>query len=356
MLMECGWRLPEMRVIPPTCHASAHFRRQDDLAASIQRRASGLAAGFCAKLDLGPVAAMSTSPGAPFTQPLGQEILDKILSDVPNVILYHYTTQKGLLGIIKDKEIWATHHQCLHDTEEFIHAKGLFRSEIAKGAHADPLLEAMQHTLEGEGFEGVNLYVASLSADPDSLAQWRAYGGPTSGFSLGFGTDGIVLPSPFILARCIYKEDEQIERIRALVAEILGRLHQLPSEITADSRSVKPYIDLFTRSILHGFALTIKHPKFDTEKEWRIISFGAEMDDPPDTGEAPLDFREGKSTLVPYRRVRLRNDKDRFPLTDVVVGPSPSPEQSVRSVRSLLASHGLANCDLRRSDVPYRNW
>lgn len=55
-------------------------------------------------------------------------------------------------------------------------------------------------------FENVNLYVASLSEDPDSLAQWRAYGGPGSGFSLGLRTHGIVLPSEFRLVPCIYED------------------------------------------------------------------------------------------------------------------------------------------------------
>ena len=103
-------------------------------------------------------------------------VLNAALDEAPDKPLYHYTDQNGLLGIIKSKEIWATHHQCLNDAQEFVHAKELFRGEIAMGAPADPLLAQMLHTLNGEGFEGVNLFVASLSEDPDSLAQWRAYG------------------------------------------------------------------------------------------------------------------------------------------------------------------------------------
>jgi hypothetical protein len=60
--------------------------------------------------------------------------------------------------------------------------------------------------------------------------------------------------------------------------------------------------------------------------------------------------------LIPYRRVPLRNATNRLPLTEVVVGPNPNPEQSVRSVSSLLKSHYLANSKTRMSEVPYRNW
>src|SRR4051794_36310956 len=34
-------------------------------------------------------------------------------------ILYHYTTQKGLLGIVESAEIWATDVQYLNDASEF---------------------------------------------------------------------------------------------------------------------------------------------------------------------------------------------------------------------------------------------
>jgi hypothetical protein len=58
-------------------------------------------------------------------------------SDTPTHPLYHYTTQKGLLGIVKEREIWATHHQYLNDTQEFLHAQALFRDEIEKRLNSE---------------------------------------------------------------------------------------------------------------------------------------------------------------------------------------------------------------------------
>lgn len=46
----------------------------------------------------------------------------EILNRTPPAILYRYTTQRGLLGIISSKEIWATHTQYLNDAREFRHA------------------------------------------------------------------------------------------------------------------------------------------------------------------------------------------------------------------------------------------
>ena len=44
--------------------------------------------------------------------------------------LYHYTSQKGLLGILKDQKIWATHVQYLNDSTEFHFAIDLARSVL----------------------------------------------------------------------------------------------------------------------------------------------------------------------------------------------------------------------------------
>lgn len=96
---------------------------------------------------------MGTPAETTFPTLPSQTILDGILSRTPQPgTLYHYTNQKGLLGIIGSRRIWATHHQCLNDAKEFIHAKGIFRREIARRGDADPLLGEMLRQSDGEGF------------------------------------------------------------------------------------------------------------------------------------------------------------------------------------------------------------
>lgn len=84
-----------------------------------------------------------------------REVLNSVLSETPPEILYHYTDQTGLLGIIQSREIWATHHQCLNDTQEFLHAKALVRNEIDKlrgssNSDCGLLLDAMRSALDGQ--------------------------------------------------------------------------------------------------------------------------------------------------------------------------------------------------------------
>lgn len=292
------------------------------------------------------------------------DILNSVLRDRPTGPLYHYTTQEGLLGIVQSKKIWATHHQCLNDTQEFLHVKDLVRKELderCKTANSDSvsLLKAMRSMLDGPGNEDVNLYVASFSEDGgDSLSQWRAYSGQASGFALGFRGDQLDLPKEFTIMRCIYKPDRQYEVVKAIVAEALERaLAQMPAVGPSNAKTAAETL-LRSLLLLHRFALMLKHEKFKEEREWRIVS-PVRMDLAPlypVAEETELAFRQGKSMLIPYRCVPLKDDKGNFPLTDVVVGPNPDRGQSYRSVRSLLNSARLVGVEVRSSDVPYRNW
>jgi hypothetical protein len=63
---------------------------------------------------------------------LKHAILNDVFSCKPKNPLYHYTTQTGLLGIIKDRQIWATHTQYLNDRREFLHAVDLVRGEVQR--------------------------------------------------------------------------------------------------------------------------------------------------------------------------------------------------------------------------------
>lgn len=286
-----------------------------------------------------------------------QVVLNSVLSKTPPAHpLYHYTTQLGLLGIVQGKDIWATHHQCLNDRQEYLHAKELVRGEIEKRLttakpNERPVLEGMLSALDLPGNEDVNLYVASFSEESDSLSQWRAYGAATSGFALGFRCNRLVLPDGFNLVRCVYDPPKQYKIVGAIVSEVLKR--SLPPALFSVA-------SVHLRLVLHTLALTLKHPKFEEEKEWRIIS-PVLMDFAPAfpikvKEETKLAFRLGKSVLTPYRSIPLKDDKSNFPLIEIVVGPNPSPQQAHRSVQSLLNSEGLKAVAMRDSDVPYRNW
>lgn len=136
-------------------------------------------------------------------------ILNDVLSYRPNKPLYHYTKQSGLLGIIGEKQIWATHSQYLNDRREYKHALDLVCEEINRldattDHHSRSFLQGMKDGISG--IESMNVCVCSFSEERDSLSQWRAYGSGTSGFAIGLPGDLIVAATEklqWYLAPCI---------------------------------------------------------------------------------------------------------------------------------------------------------
>ncbi len=117
-----------------------------------------------------------------WAQPYKRAILNEALLKMPHSVLYHYTTQAGLLGILNSREIWATHTQYLNDHREFLYALDIFREELGALASQNgdvqqaKCIQGMRDVLQDE-LSGVNVCVASFSEESDSLSQWRAYAG-----------------------------------------------------------------------------------------------------------------------------------------------------------------------------------
>jgi hypothetical protein len=233
-----------------------------------------------------------------------RKILTEVFEQRPSGPLYHYTTQTGLLGIIRNREIWATHTQYLNDTRESRHALEMvheaLRALIAECSSAEDrsILEEMDEDVratEGMGVRYVdgNVCVSSFSEDRDSLSQWRAYAPVAPGFAIGIPgehLEKLAAKQEFYLARCIYERSQQEALILALIAEV--------AEQNAErrARGEKAYTPRGgnLHAYLHRYAPILKDAAFSEEREWRVISR------PLSCTFSRFDYREGRSMLIPY--------------------------------------------------------
>lgn len=283
-------------------------------------------------------------------------ILNEALSRRPDKPLYHYTSQSGLLGIIGNKEIWATHSQYLNDRREYKHALDLVCEEIkglltSGNQESQSILRNMKDGISG--IESINVCVCSFSEECDSLSQWRAYGSRTSGFAIGFLGDFIAAATEkhqWYLAPCIYDLSEQRALIRSLVEEALEQCIEGKSASETEEER-----DYWARggslgAYLHRYAPILKDCSFREEREWRIISRPLMCKSPR------FDFRKGSSLLIPYYRLPLDGEGLPFRVHEVIVGPTPDVERSKHSVKSLLVRQGLENVPVEASRVPFRDW
>jgi hypothetical protein len=107
--------------------------------------------------------------------------------------LYHYTSQAGLLGILKSRGVWATDTRFLNDATEIVHTLSVARGMANKMFMDDEYRAAFGSLLGKALYEIENraVFVTSLSEKPDLLSQWRGYCPGGAGVCVGFDKDGI---------------------------------------------------------------------------------------------------------------------------------------------------------------------
>jgi hypothetical protein len=205
----------------------------------------------------------------------------------------------------------------------------------------------------GRSPESINVCVCSFSEDRDSLSQWRAYGGP-SGFALGFPSEvlnTITEKRQWFLVPCIYYRAAQRRLARALVEEVL---EENLIETSNEEERVFKSMGGNLLAYLNRYAPILKDESFKEEREWRIIS--------RPLSSQRLDYREGRSLIVPYCKLPLCDEGASVRLHEIVIGPTPDAQRSKISLTSFVQNQKVTmlwwedNINIMFSKVPYRDW
>jgi hypothetical protein len=288
-------------------------------------------------------------------------------SDPPE-ILYHYTSQDGLIGMLNKKTIWASKIHYLNDSKEFALALELASDELDRRIKAATSpgdrsrLELLRDTIYT--IEGVNTCVCCFSALDDDLSQWRGYGGGNAGFSVGFTREWFTRVKETLglsLRRCIYDPEKHQRLIQDAIDEFFAtntekepdywdrnRLHVDPDRPRTFVALPHAGNDFATRLSL--IAPLIKHKSFEAEREWRLVAAVSAHE---------LHHRPGRSMLIPYYKIPIGDDDKFDSIREIVVGPTPHLDLSAASVESLAFAAGLVNPDndlTRTTSIPFRNW
>lgn len=275
---------------------------------------------------------------------MGKQVLPKII--------YHYTTQDGLLGILNCSSLWATKIQYLNDASELVESLRIADAKLAElerqfeaeGVKGRQLEKEIIRRLRGDiaEWEQINICIASFCTDGDLLSQWRGYGVPGSAYSIGFDREKLAKPmdsQQFALLRCQYFNSEEYrQEIDQFTLEVL-------SEATTSHGIPKDLIGKFI-----GMAATMKLKCFEEEDEWRIVSrqllsFTDER----------FKFRPGKSMIIPYYALPF----DLSSIVEIIVGPCQHPELAHGTVCGLAHKFNLEKVQsgqVKMSTIPYRQF
>lgn len=233
--------------------------------------------------------------------------------------LYHYTSAKGLIGIIDTGKIWATKIHYMNDSLELQQGLKYIREEIdiqkRNKTRSDQELNEMNRKLEY--IHAINTSVISFtSTTDDDLSQWRGYCKIGDGYSLCF--DG-------------KKLSESIKKVSEIESEKNKHCYLVPCKYEEGAHKImvkelvsSTPIQQFDEDALLIVSM-IKTEGFANEKEWRLI-WG-----PNDYSDAK--YRPGNFSIIPYWEfdIDLLNI-----LQSITIGPSPAQSLSINAVEGLL--------------------
>lgn len=285
-------------------------------------------------------------------------------------MLYHYTTPDALIGIIQNRELWATNALYMNDSEELLHGLDIARrliGDVAKEAGTDLAKQKANWLLQDLSITGPDhsmpTYVVSFSEVPDLLSQWRAYcrGG---GFAIGFRRD---LLDDYLedqvdyveLKKCEYDTTYQELDIKQII-DIYAKpwLFDPQSENFGDGGR-----DGGKRFVVSGefqwkLATVVDYVKnyaFREECEWRISTRPEAVRETRDE----VCYRARGSMIIPYIKIKLPDKPAQYQemalwrTSEIIVGPTRFPERSEKSVRMLFKNAMRFVPSIRISQVPY---
>lgn len=276
-------------------------------------------------------------------------------------VLYHYTSHDTLYNIVKYKSLRASNVYYMNDSNEIKYAIDKFiriaetKTENVSDAQDAEFLRQLAHWLIGMRENPHYIFSFSLSEKGNLLSQWRAYTPHGTGVSIGFNESDVKLyvqMNDLRLLKCIYDLEEQESLLTGVMLTILSTFQ---ADKTGIDFSKQPkgqeyhmYMNQFKDYMLREF-IRIKDPAFHEECEWRLVSKYYEKYTHED-----INFRSGKTTLVPYIEydiTKIRSDGKLF--EQVYCGPSPNFNLAFSAIRAYLSKTDACSL-LINSQQPFR--
>lgn len=290
-------------------------------------------------------------------------------------IIYHYTSDEGLRGIVESNEIWLTNTEFVNDTTE---CKALQREKnlLSSKELTNDFVEKAGPFINTPDKHN-NIYLISFSKNRDSLEQWRAYGN----YCIGFDAKKLI-KRPFNLCGCIYKRDDIRKWIleKEAVPEWKGDGLDKQAKMTA------------AFSLIDFAAKKYKNKSYEFEEEVRLITISNHKWQYPNSPEMyeqdpPIHFRDhpvyktpipyvkffidnktykrnqgkkGQETTMQMKRRKLEEEKSKkrelLPIKEVRIGPMLHQEKAKIACEILLCEKGYERVQVIPSEIPYRGF
>jgi hypothetical protein len=297
--------------------------------------------------------------------PLCQDIhSEQERAPVPS-LMYHYTNDVGLRGILESGAFWLSNVFRLNDPSELKHGLTVALFELENIITNDPVEQAFASNfsrLLTTGLEGfASFFVCSFSRSGDDLGQWRAYADDGRGFTLAFDCAATekAIKETYVHPNCLFApfpvkyEEEALRKVYQKVMDVVINTIRGALPLLTDSESLDTFFwGIFFRLLPHliGTALYFKHPAYSMEAEYRLLVSSAVGTRPP--GE--------KVRFTPYRAISFLEldwaSIGEHVLRGIGTGPAADTEVAVKFARDCLHLYRPSRIDIpvAASNIPYR--
>jgi hypothetical protein len=264
-------------------------------------------------------------------------------------VVYHYTNQAGLLGIIESGAIHAHSTRYVNDPTEGQRARSMWQEAL----ESHPAFLDFWKSAWGEiAFES---FCASFSLDGDLLSQWRGYAAGGTGFALGFHPKGFHPQRTTMYGCVLYDHAEQRALMQRTFDEHAQPLSQamsewqVPDSIEDASRLRLPQPIYSLLSCLLVYESLMKDSSYVEEREYRRVLLVPKHK----LKDTELHFGVSARGIRPYVEMPFWSNDTHF-LKEIVVGPSLAFDDTHRTLAMLLESKGYEGVAIRASKVPHR--
>jgi hypothetical protein len=282
-------------------------------------------------------------------------------------MIYHYTNDTGLKGIIESGKLWFSDIFGLNDPSELRHGLAV-AIDVLKSRIADARPEVAMFASQLERFDvdaGIeaagHFFICCFSGDGDDLGQWRAYADDGRGYTLAFDAAALEdafcrrngKPIPQHSTFRVTYDDAELTRIQTSLVDLIDPLISLPRRVPAKSDALNAYMsDLLVyhaMNVIRG-VMFFKHEGYRNEKEFRFQQLFRR--DRPAPG---VKYRKRPHSLIRYREFDWKTVAGRS-LKEIVIGPAADKIKAERFAKDCLAAfYPAGDVKITRSAIPYRS-
>lgn len=299
-------------------------------------------------------------------QAKAQQVIDSFKATLESYqapsVVYHYTNDAGLRGILESGRLWLTDIFSLNDPSELRHSlRRAVRNLNEKAADGPPESKLFARDF-GSLDEGLHrtahFFSCSFSERGDDLGQWRAYADNGRGYGLGFdttaleqafGANGEMATSSNAAFPVTY-DDSSLDRIHRQLIEKMFDLISLPRGRSLSKEAITAYMVHLSVALaadaLHA-GLFFKHEAYNNEKEYRFLEVHR-ADAPPSMKQRVRSY-----SLTKYREFAWRSATAPS-LKRIVIGPAANQGIARKFAEDCLAEFGFSSVDIVPSTIPYR--